>query len=357
MRYGDLFIAACASWLPPAVPAADAVRAGLCSAALALLTGTTTVRVSAGEAPPEMAARAGRLALLASGHAPADISLTLHAALLYQGHDMWAGASYVQREVVGTSCPAIEVRQMSNGGMAALELAAGYLSRPGRPAALVTAADRFAAPTFDRWASDPGTCYADGAAALVLSRQGGFARLSSLVSVSDPELEGMHRGDDPFGPAPLSTRPVIDLGACQKAFMAARGAAWATARISAGRAAALDQALDAAGARLSEIRWFVLPHLGQRRLSAGYILGLGLDPARTTAQWSRGIGHLGPADQMAGLSHLCRAGLLQPGDWCVLLGVGAGFTWSCAVLEILSVPPDAKAVTVQPDRERERLDG
>jgi 3-oxoacyl-[acyl-carrier-protein] synthase III len=342
MRYRDLFVASCESWLPPPSPTAEEVRAGLCSLGLAKLTGVTAVRASAGEAPPEMAVLAGRTALDHSRHRPQDIDLLLHAALLYQGHDMWAPASYVQREVVGNRCClAIEIRQMSNGGMAALELAAAYLSLPGRTAALLTAADRFARPTFDRWGSDPGTFYADGAAAMVLSRRDGFARLASLASVSDPELEGMHRGDDPFATAPLSTRPTIDLGACQKAFLAWRGHGWVSARLRAGASLALSQALATAGTGLEAIRWFVLPHLGQRRLTANYIDGLGLDPERTTAQWSREVGHLGPADQMAGLSHLCAEGLLSPGDRCVLMGVGAGFTWSCAVLEIIAPPPAA----------------
>jgi 3-oxoacyl-[acyl-carrier-protein] synthase-3 len=84
-----------------------------------------------------------------------------------------------------------------------------------------------------------------------------------------------------------------------------------------------------------------------RVLTANYIDGLGLDPERTTAQWSREVGHLGPADQMAGLSHLCAEGLLSPGDRCVLMGVGAGFTWSCAVLEIIAPPPAATGTPEQ----------
>jgi 3-oxoacyl-[acyl-carrier-protein] synthase III len=46
------------------------------------------------------------------------------------------------------------------------------------------------------------------------------------------------------------------------------------------------------------------------------------------------VGHLGAGDQFAGLAHLVDAGELGAGGIAVLLGVGCGFVWSCAVVEV-----------------------
>jgi 3-oxoacyl-[acyl-carrier-protein] synthase-3 len=47
------------------------------------------------------------------------------------------------------------------------------------------------------------------------------------------------------------------------------------------------------------------------------------------------VGHLGAGDQFAGLAHLVDTGLLHLGQTCVLVGIGAGFSWTVAVLEVL----------------------
>ncbi|HKN96399.1 MAG TPA: ketoacyl-ACP synthase III family protein, partial [Pseudonocardiaceae bacterium] len=286
------------------------------------------------------AARAATTALRrAPGLDAGEIDLMLHATVYYQGHDLWAAPSYVQRVAVGNRCPAIEVRQMSNGGMAALELAAGYLAAaPGRCAALVTAADTFRLPGFDRWRSDPGTLYADGGVALILSRRNGFARLRSLVSVSDPELEGMHRGDDPFGAAPFSVRAPMDLDVWKRAFVARHGRSFGIARVAAGEQEVLKLALAEADTELGQVDWFLLPHFGRKRLEVGLVRHLGIELDRTTWSWHRDVGHLGAGDQIAGLDHLAASGALRPGQRCLLFGVGAGFTWSCGVLEIERTP-------------------
>ncbi|MFC9975262.1 ketoacyl-ACP synthase III family protein [Spirillospora sp. NPDC127200] len=336
MTASGLYIAACGTWLPPVVPTAAAIGAGACDEVLARTTGATGVAVSGGESAPEMAARAARTALDRAAAGPADIDLILHASFFYQGHDVWAPASYIQREAVGNACPAMEVRQASNGGMAALELAAAYLrADPRRHSALITTGDRCGPPGFDRWRSDPGTVYADGGTALVLSRRSGFARLRSLVTVTDPELEGVHRGADPFGAAPLSVRPTVDLDACKKAFLAEHGVSYTVARVGAGQSAAVKRALGEAGLELGDVARIALPHLGRRRLEAGFFRKLGIPPEITTWPWSRGVGHLGGGDPIAGLDHLVGSGALRSGDACLLVSVGAGFTWSCAVVEML----------------------
>lgn len=340
MRWDDIHVQACVSRLPAVLPAEEAVARGLVDPVTIRRAQITGVTVG-DEAPADMAGQAARDVLERGGCASADISLILHAAAYYQGHDMWSAASYVQRVAVGNACPAIEVRQSSNGGMAALELAAAHLTATGGTRALLTTADRFCPPGIDRWRSDPGTVLADGATALVLARGDGFARLRSLVSVSEPVLERMHRGDDPPSTAPLAARCPIDLDVTTKAFLHGPDGGRSVKLMAERQRESIELAIGEAGVALGDINRFVLPHFGRRRLDANFLRRFGIDHERTLWSWSRGIGHLGAGDQFAGLARLADLELLQPGDRCLLLGVGGGFTWSAAVLEMTANPPPA----------------
>jgi 3-oxoacyl-[acyl-carrier-protein] synthase III len=350
VRWDDVYLRATASWLPPVMSAQTAVDRGLTDAESVRRMQITGVTVGE-RTPPDMAVSAARGALARADCGPADIVVILHAALYYQGYDMWAPASYIQRRAVGNQCPAIEVRQTSNGAMAALQLAATYLLAEPTGAALVTTADRFCLPGIDRWRSDPGTVLADGATAAVLARGSGFARLRSLVLLSQPELEQMHRGDDPPSPAPLTLRRPVDLEATTRAYLRGPDGQRLVAEMMAAQEESLRLALDEAELKLSDVDRFVLPHFGRRRLDVYFFRRLGIEPDRTMWSWSRGIGHLGAGDQLAALTRLVEAGELRPGERCLLLGVGGGFTWSAAVLEIVDVPtwPASDSVDTRAD--------
>jgi len=339
VRCEGVYIAGTAVWLPPVMTARDAVAAGFADEDTVGVTGQVSVAAANAESGPEMAAWAGREALARSGFEPDEIALALHAGVFYSGHDMWAPAAFVQRTAMGTNCLAMEVRQASNGGMACLEVAVAYL-RAGqeRRAVLLTTGDRFCRPRFDRWRSDPGTVYADGGTALVVSTRPGFARLRSLVSITASDLEGMARGADPFADEPFQHRMRVDVEACSRAFLGRVGLPYMVSRLAAGQLSVVSQALDDAGVKLADIARFALPHLGRRRLDAGYLRPLGIDVDRTTWPWSRGIGHLGAGDPFAGLDHLVATEAVAPGQLCLLASVGAGFTWSAAVVEILACP-------------------
>lgn len=338
MRVDDVFIRATGLRLPGFLPLDEA---------LGKATGMVSVAYSPDESAAEMGAAAATTAMERSGTGPDDLDLILHADTYHQGQDLWPVASYIQREAAGGStCPALEIRQMSNGGMAALDLGIAYLtSQPHRRDALLTTADRFCPPGIDRWHTDPGTPYADGATALVLSRRGGYAALRSLAMLADAELEPLHRGDEPFTPAPLSHRVPVDFEAAKRAFTGKVGMSYTITRANAGQRTVIKQALAEADMELSEADWVLLPHFGLRRLRAIYHRQYGIDPARTTWEFSRTVGHLGAGDQFAGLDHLVVSGLARPGQRVVLIGVGAGYSWGCAVVEILARPDWAAAGT------------
>jgi len=325
--------------LPSTLSVADAIASGECEPKLVARTDAVSVAVSPDESAAEMAVSAARMALGRSGSTSEDVDLILHADTYHQGQDLWPVGSYIQRETVRNSCLALEIRQMSNGGMAALDLAVSYLtSRQGRADALLTTADRFCLPGIDRWRTDPGTPYADGATAIVLSRRGGYARLLSLAVHADSDLEPLHRGDEPFGPAPFTHRMPVDFEAAKHTFSRQYGLSYGINKANAGQNIAIEEALADADMKLGDADWIVLPHFGRRRLDVNYLRPYDIDPARTTLEWSRTIGHLGAGDQFAGLGHLVDTGQAKPGHRIVLVGVGAGYSWGCAVVEMVEQP-------------------
>jgi 3-oxoacyl-[acyl-carrier-protein] synthase-3 len=343
MRLDDLFVAGVGSWLPPPVSAETAIADGHYDAAEQAENSYVSVTVAGGDAPPDMAVRAARQAMIQSGLTADDVALVLHASLWYQGIDFWPAASYIHRQVLGGGrhAPAMDVHQMSNGSMAALELAASYLTADlSRPAALITAADRLAGPGFDRWRSDlHSIVYGDGAAALVLARRG-FARLLSVVSISDSSLEPMYRGDQAFGPVWGHAGGPLDNRARRQAFLARAGVDSVVRRTSAGLTEVVDLALSEAGITSRDINWSVFPNIGLTALKSAYLRLLGMGVAATTWQWGRRTGHVGAADQLIGLAWLADSGRAGPGDRVMLVGIGAGFSWTCAIAEFTAIPPE-----------------
>jgi len=282
-----------------------------------------------------MAVLAARVALERAGCGPEDLHLLLHACAYHQGHDMWPAASYIQRFTGGGSYPAVEVRQMSNGGMMALTLAAGYLDADTRPTALLTTADRFCLPGFDRWRSDPSTICGDGGTALVVSTRAGFARVRGLVSVSDSGLEHGSRGEQ-FSDAPLAAGAPVDLN--NDTLVRELGVEALLARIEQGQREAFERACAQADVKLSDVDWYLLPNLGRTRMRSQFFEPFGIEPKRSMWAWGRHVGHLGAGDQFAALAELSSTGRLEVGQTCLLAGVGAGFTWTVGVLEIVAEP-------------------
>jgi 3-oxoacyl-[acyl-carrier-protein] synthase-3 len=338
MRYDEIYLTSVATCLPEPVRADDAVRAGSYDAKEQREADYESVLVANGASAPQMAVEAARDALGRATVQPEDVALVLHASIYHQGHDMWPSASYIQQRCLpGNRAPALNISQMSNGSLAATELAASHLAaHDSSAAALVTAADKFCEPGFDRWRSDSGIVYGDGGVAAVLSRRGGAARLLSMVTIGDSSLEPMYRGVGPFSPQPGEGGWPIDLRSRKRAYIAEVGRSQPIERFGRALQEVVYRSLDEAGIALEDVARFVLPNVGRALLEREYILPLGLDWDKTLWEWGRRTGHLGAGDQLAGLAELIERRSVVAGDHCALIGVGAGFTWTCAIIEIVS---------------------
>ncbi|MEU5050244.1 ketoacyl-ACP synthase III family protein [Streptomyces sp. NPDC021096] len=337
MWWNDIYVSASAAWLGRREDVRDAVAEGRYDAADAVRDDYLAIRVSDDVHPPDMAVAAARLAMERSAVPAGDVALLAHASVSFQGRDHWVPASYIQSRTVAGSATALDIRQSSNGGLAALDLAASWLAaRPESRAALVTTADRYGLPEFDRYRSDSSLPRGDGATAVVLSRGAraattAVARLLSTVLLGDSTHEGAYRGMRPWGESYGGRDVPVDLRARTWEYLATGATGEeVVATLTAGQQRALKQALSEAGVEADDVARFVFPN--------GRWWHRGLDPDRTTWEWGRQVGHMGAGDQAAGFTHLVETRALRAGDHVVLSGAGVGMNFGCAVLEMLRTP-------------------
>jgi len=342
MRCEDVYVAGVGSYYPSLRPVEDAIRDGHYDAASQRRTHQQSVAVAGGrpgEDQPDMAVRAGRTALHRGGLATDEVGLLLHAVAVYAGLDGWNCASYLQDRLLDGGGLAFEIRQVSNGAVGALELAVPFMqARATGSAALITASERFAPPVWNRWRADAGLIFGDGASALLLSRRKGFAKLLSVATESASELEGLHRGEAPFQSGPDPAAFPLNLAARAVSFVDEMGSEkiheiGAQKLRRAGERAAAD-----AGMTLAETTAYAVPNFGRSLLERQVLEPLDAPLERTTHDWGARTGHVGAADQFGGFDHLVNEGRVGPGDRVMLVGVGGGFNYTCAVIEILRRP-------------------
>jgi 3-oxoacyl-[acyl-carrier-protein] synthase III len=338
MRLNDIYVAGVASWLPPREP----IGQGRYEPGDQELHAYESACVAgADDTAPDMAIRAGRLALTRSGVDPAEVSLLLHACAWYQGHDLWTAAAYIHHALLGENrtAQAIDLNQQCSGAVSALQLAADHLvADPDRRAAIVTTADRYSPPGVDRWHTEGAhLVLGDGAGALVLARGRGFARLLAVRSAVDTALEPMGRGDNEFTLFSTASQGALDTRTRRVTGVLQIGVQEVEARLNRGLTDAVHGLLDEAGLTITDVSRFVFPNVGLGLL-AEYLKPFGIDVSQTAWELGRTTAHVGAADPITGLAYLLEQRQLSVGERVMLVGIGAGFFWSCALVECVEIP-------------------
>jgi len=342
MRWEDVYIDATGVRLGRLEDVREAVDEGRYDAEECKTDDFVSVSVVEDASYADMAVDAAQVALSRTHAAHEDFCLVAHAtSFAFQGLDHWISAPYIQARTVGGRASAVQLEQASNGSMAAMDLAASYVAaRPAPSAALITTSEKYQLPMFDRYRSDKNGPKGDGATAMVLTRGSGVARLLATAVFSDTTHEGVYRGTRPWTDSwgeygwPVSMRKRL------KEYLSTGVNVQDVAQsIGAGREGAMLQAMDEAGVGLQDIARFVFPFSGRSMVDwEAAKEKAGLDITDTTWEYGRRLGHLGPGDQIAGLSHLLETGAVVPGDKVMLVGVGAGFSFGCAVVEVVAQP-------------------
>ncbi|WP_344942043.1 ketoacyl-ACP synthase III family protein [Sphaerisporangium flaviroseum] len=291
------------------------------------------------DSPADMAVSAGQVAVERAGVPGGDFTIVLCATTSFQGLDHWSPAPYIQHRTVGSGAQSVEVRQACNGGMAALELAAAYLSVGSlSAAALLTTTDKFALPQFDRFRSDKGMARGDGATALVLSRRPGVARLLSTASIGDPKHEGTGRGDAKWADASGEQGWPVDLRSRREQYTDRMGdIKTIMTDLAVRQHESVQLALADAKVDFADINWFVFPNVSQG-VAKIRNQAFGIDEGRTTTRWGLETGHIGAGDQFGGLTYLLETHQVSVGDRVLLSGAGGGWNFTAAVVEITEVP-------------------
>lgn len=335
MRWGGIYIEGFGSYLPDRrEQASDMVTEGRFDPVEQQKTGQTSVAVSdpdIGESAPEMAVFAGRAALADSGISSNEIDLLVHAVVLHNGLEAWNCGAYIQNELGIADCLPIEIRTACAGAIVGIELIGRWFDGHGK--GLVTASDAWRLPLFDRWNSDSGLAYGDGAAAAVIGPDPGPFRVLSTSVVTDAHLEQMHRGHERTSMPVYGTADPIDLRARVGGFTETHSIDEFWSRNAAALSRCAETALGDAATHHGDIATWIVPNFGNVLLRKQCFEPLKIRAEQTLVELGRTIGHTGAADPLLGLDLLRRSKALHPGDRIMLTGIGVGFTWGCAVVE------------------------
>jgi 3-oxoacyl-[acyl-carrier-protein] synthase III len=342
MRVGDdVALCGAATSLPEGVQTtADAVALGRIDARAAAELGVDRVHVAGTDLiPPEMAVPAARAALAAAGDAPSSVGLLLHCSVWHQGYDLWCAPHYLADRLGLPDALPVSLSQGCNATMAAIELAVPWLAaNPPDRTVLVTAADRFPTPGFDRWRGAYGCVYGDAAAAVVL-RRGPVRDALALRAISSralPELEEVNRAGLAPTPAPRMYGGNVDLRAPKKAYFERHGLDEFRKTTAANVRAVLEQSLADAGVAPDDprLRGIAVPRMGSVTIQDMYASTIAALTPAPVVPMQRLTGHLSCADVLANVADLHAQLLRTPGDIGVVVNVGGGYTWSSLVVEV-----------------------
>jgi 3-oxoacyl-[acyl-carrier-protein] synthase-3 len=343
VKLADVHISGLGAWLPETVPVGWAIERGLVDPGEARRSGLLGAAVAGDLPAPEMALAAARQAVERSGHDPCDLGALFYVEAHHSGPEGWLSHSWLQRHLVGGAAFAATVDQGCNSVFGALRLAADRLAAdPARPV-LIAGADNLGSATIDRWRSlRPDFILADAGSAVVLGGEPSVARLVAIDSVTLPEYEAMHRGDEPMFPSTAALGHEIDYTSRKEQFAKSVSTQEFGMAVVAARAELLEGLLDDAGIELDQLTRIAYNHGSREFAEAGLMAMLGLPLARSTWEFGRRIGHVSVSDQLIAVEHMLTAGELAVGDHVLMLGVGPGINIAGAVLEITAIPDWAR---------------
>ncbi|MFE9611844.1 ketoacyl-ACP synthase III family protein [Streptomyces sp. NPDC006012] len=338
MKTPDLYIAGLGVHIPDVFDARRAVELGLYDTEDYEFQGWTGAAVAGDLSAPDMAVYAARQATERAGTHPHDLALHLHACLHRQGPGAWSSQHYILRHLTDLDIPSYLVGQGCNGLIGSIELAACYLQAvPERTAVLVTGADNVGSPHFNRWASLDNGVVADGASAVLLTKQPGFARILSINSGSTAEVEERYR-DEEFppvtdgGPADTEDRPATAPQPLDEAISEAVG------RQGELRTELALRTVAEADLDMGDITRVAHIFTGRESYLKGILAPMGLRAEQGLLDFGRQLGHMTVNDQIVGLNHLVETNQVSADDHILIVAHGGGVSITCAVVRIEYLP-------------------
>lgn len=319
MIWRDVYIAGTGSFLPPRADIATIAATGTPRRFSAAL-GYRSVTVAEPDTGLQMATRAALAALQSSGYAAHSLSLITLASALPTNRTVLSPVCQIQRILQANRARALDLNTASAGDVAGLVAAAEHLTvYPDAEAVLAVAASSLTGT--DRLHS-PDHIMSDGACALVLARRPGRARLVATSHAAAAELEVLTH---------INLTPAARIDALKSLTRSQLS-------IMQGKTEeAVGLVLDEAGTSIDKLARVIVPGAGIPFLTAVIAQPLGIDLSITSWPFARHVGHAGPCDHVLALDHLLRCDpYLKAGDQVLIVGLGAGWRWICALIEILT---------------------
>ena len=296
------------SRIPPPIGSDDQNRAGYLSVAV-------ENRRAGGELAQDAVVR---LATQVGEESMSSVQAVFHASVVDQGMGVFWNPGYALQNIAGAKkADSLSLRQGCNGLMVALAQA-GKLSQSGKRS-LVAGSDCFDIPGFDRFSSDYGIMYGDGAAACIVGGSTGRFRVLDIVEISSTKLAALHNGRG------FATG---DVRSAKKRYLEQNGKDYLTRKT---RSAMAQLSLKAKEYNVERI---LFPNLGKELLQSNYYPAFDRAEERSAAELGKRIGHLGTTDQLVALEHLHTTGEIYAGTRILLIGAGSGFSWSAIVIEV-----------------------
>jgi 3-oxoacyl-[acyl-carrier-protein] synthase-3 len=266
----------------------------------------------------DLALHAARHALEAAGRSAADVDLIVVAT---STPDMVfpSTAAILQNKLGVNGCPAFDLQAVCSGFVYALTVVDAMIRGGGARCALVVGSEVFSR-ILDF--NDRTTCvlFGDGAGAVVLE-----ASASPGILASDLHADGRHAGILCV-PGSVSGGKVLG-----DPLLKMDGPAVFKLAVSVLDSVARS-VLAKAGRSEADIDWLV-PHQANIRIMQSTAKKLKLAPEKLIATVDR-HGNTSAASIPLALDHAVRDGRIKRGDTVMLEGVGGGFTWGAALLDL-----------------------
>jgi 3-oxoacyl-[acyl-carrier-protein] synthase-3 len=315
-------------------PVEAAVAAGVYDAERAERDGFTSIAIEHERYPVDMALHACQAA--ASSVPASEISSLIFTSIHRHGHkSLWPPASYLHRRLgMRSDALAYSLNHGCNSEFLAAKVAVSLLQGGAGGHVVVAGADCYENTLFDRWNSDLGTIYGDGASAMVLSTEPALMKILCLEVESGTTLEEMYRDPQPSPESEGSARAEYDVGSAKRAYFDRRGRDELEAVFTATLGRLREKLVEGFALDERPAAYVVYPNVGAGISAAFYRNAFGDLARRDVWEFGRSIGHTGVSDQLIGLEHILESGALQTGERVLLVGAGNGLSAAVMLLEL-----------------------
>jgi len=271
----------------------------------------------------DLSSEAARKAMAAAGVAPEEIDMILVASVTGDAK-FPATACYVQEKIGAFNAAALDVQAACSGFVYALALADGLLQNGTARTVLVIGAELLSRIT--DW-TDRATCvlFGDGAGAVILKPSDGRRGVLGTFLKSDGRLAHL------LHMLGGGTKIPLEVALAEKlCSLKMEGREVFKAAVTAMGDAAMS-ILEKTGLRGEDID-LLIPHQANMRIIQATAKRVGLPMEKVYVNLQE-YGNTSAASIPIALDEAWRYGRLKPGQRCLMVAFGGGFTWGSAVVQ------------------------